>query len=72
MNVDISLPNNIQVTKRVNTSQVNKLLNDTLDYLDLIDIYRAFHLKVAEYILLKYTEGILQNKSHTETQSKPW
>ena len=26
-----------------------KALNDTLDHIDLIDIYRAFYLKVAEY-----------------------
>ena len=29
----------------------NNLLNDTLDYLDLIDIYRAFHSKAVEHIL---------------------
>ena len=27
-------------------------LNDTLDKLDIIDIYRAFHPKTAAYILL--------------------
>ena len=27
-----------------------KVLNDTIDQIDLIDIYRTFHSKVAEYI----------------------
>ena len=33
--------------------KINKkiqMLNDTLDQVDLINIYRAFHLKAAEYI----------------------
>ena len=37
---------------RSSRQKINKetqALNDTLDLMDLIDIYRAFHLKAAEY-----------------------
>ena len=37
---------------RSSRQKINKetqALNDTLDQIDLIDIYRTFHLKAAEY-----------------------
>ena len=39
---------------RSSKQKINKetqALNDTLDQMDIIDIYRAFHLKAAEYTL---------------------
>ena len=48
-----------------------KALNDTLDWLDLIGVYRAFHLKEAEYHSFKCTENILKDRSHLGPQSKP-
>ena len=46
---------------RSTKQKINKemqTLNDTLDQLDLIDIYRTFHL------FLKCTWNILQDRSH--------
>ena len=43
---------------RSSRQKINKetqALNDTLNQKDLIDIYRVFHLKAAEYILFKCT-----------------
>ena len=40
---------------RLSRQKINKetqALNDTLDQMDLIDIYRTFHLKTAEYTFL--------------------
>ena len=37
---------------RSSKQKINKetqVLNDTIDQIDLVDIYRTFHLKVAEY-----------------------
>ena len=49
-------------------------LNDTLDQVDLTDIYRAFHLKVTEYTLFSNVHGtffkidrILGHKSEWQT-----
>ena len=37
-------------SSRQKINKETKALNDTLDQIDLIDIYRAFHPKQAEYI----------------------
>ena len=45
---------------RSSRQKINKetqALNDTLDQIDLIDIYRAFHLKPAEYIFISSVHG---------------
>ena len=40
-------------------------LNDTIDQLDLIDIYRTFHLKTMNFnFFLKHTWNLLQDRSH--------
>ena len=40
-------------------------LNDTMDQLDLIDIYRTFHPKTINFTyFLKCTRSLLQNRSH--------
>ena len=39
-------------------------LNDTLDQLDLIDIYRTFHPKTAEYTFLSSSNGMLPRIDH--------
>ena len=44
-------------------------LNDTLDQLDLIDIYRAFHPKKEENTFFKCTCHFLQARSHASPQS---
>ena len=43
---------------RSSRQEINKatvVSNDTKNQLDLIDIYRTFHLQTAEYILFRYT-----------------
>ena len=45
---------------RSTRQKINKdtqALNDTLDQMDLIDIYRAFHPKVAEYTFFSSAHG---------------
>ena len=39
-------------------------LNDTIDQIDLIDIYRTFHLKVAEYTFFSSAHGIFSRIDH--------
>ena len=46
---------------RSSKQKINKeteALNDTIDWIDLIDIYRTFHPKVAEYTFFSSTHGI--------------
>ena len=47
-------------TDRSSRQKINKetaALNDTLDQMDLIDIFRAFHPTLAEYIYFSSTHG---------------
>ena len=36
-------------SSKQNINKETQVLNDTIDQIDLVDIYRTFHLKVAEY-----------------------
>jgi len=46
-------------------SKETQILNDTMDQLDLIDIYRTFHPQTMNFIFfLKCTWNILQERSH--------
>ena len=67
---DLNTP--LSATDRSSKQKINKetrALNDTLDQMDLIDIYRIFHLKTTEYsFFLKRTWNFLQNTSHTGSQ----
>ena len=58
---------------RSSRQKVNKerqALNDPLDELNLIDIYRAFHSEAAEYTFFSSAHGnIFQNRSHAGPQS---
>ena len=48
-------------------------LNDTLNKMDLIDIYRTSHPKKNRlHIFLKCSWNILQDRSYLESQIKPW
>ena len=54
---------------RSTKQKINKdtqTLNDTMDQLDLIDIYRTFHppKKINFTFFLKYTWNLLQNRSY--------
>ena len=46
-------------------------LNNTLEEMDLTDIYRAFHPKEAKYTLFKCIRNIFKGRSHNRTQNKP-
>ena len=39
-------------------------LNETLDQMDLIDIYRAFHLKAAKYTFFSRAHGTFSRINH--------
>ena len=52
---------------RSSRQKINKetqALNDTLDQIDLIDIYRTFHLKAAEYTFFSSAHGTLSKIDH--------
>ena len=50
-------------------SKETQTLNDTMDYLDLIDIYRTFHPKTMNFtFFLKCTWKLLQDRSHPGPQ----
>ena len=53
---------------RSTKQKINKetqTLNDTIDQLDLIDIYRTFHPKNNKFhLFLKHTRNLLQDRSH--------
>ena len=46
-------------------SKETQTLNDTMDQLDLIDIYRTFHSSNEFHLFLKCTWNIHQDRSHT-------
>ena len=46
-------------------SKGTQALNDTMDHLDLIDIYRTFHPKTMNFIAFSSAQrNILQDRSH--------
>ena len=53
---------------RSTKQKINKetqIFNDTIDQLDLIDIYRTFHPKTMNFtFFLKGTRNLLQDRSH--------
>ena len=52
---------------RSTKQKINKetqTLKDTMDQLDLIDIYRMFHPKIINFTFFKCTWNLLQNRSH--------
>ena len=60
---------------RSSRQKINKetqALNDTIDQVDLIDIYKTFYPKNSRlHFLLKCAQNILQDKSHLGSQIKP-
>ena len=45
-------------------SKGTQTLNDTMDQLDLIDIYRTFHPKTINFTFFSSAHDLLQNRSH--------
>ena len=60
---------NGQIIQDRNISKKTQALNDTLDYMDWLDIFWAFYLKTISF---KCTWNILQDRSHARPQIKPW
>ena len=58
---------------RPSRQKVNKatvVLNDTIEQLDLIDIYRTFHPKTRMHILFRCAWNILQDRTNAGPQNK--
>ena len=53
------------------SNKETQVLNDTLVEMDFIDIVRTFHSNIEEYIFLKCTGNILQDRPHLGSQIKP-
>ena len=51
-------------SSRQKISKETQALNDTLDQIDLIDIYRTFHLKASEYAFFSSAHGIFSRIDH--------
>ena len=55
----------IDISMKQKINKETQTLNDTIDELDLIDIYRTFHPKIMNFtFFLKCTWNLLQDKSH--------
>ena len=54
-------PTSMDRSSRQKISKETQALNDTIDKLDLIDIYRIFHPKAADYAFFKCTRNIFQD-----------
>ena len=60
-------------SSKMKINKETQALNDTLNNMDLIDIYRTFHPKTTEYtFFLKCSWNILQDRSYLGSQIKPW
>ena len=51
-------------SSRQNINQETKALNDTIDHVDLIDIYRTFHPKTADYTFFSSAHGTFSRIDH--------
>ena len=58
-------PSSMDGSYRQNINKKTQALNDTLDQMDLIDIYKALHSKAAEYIFFSSTHGTFSRIDHT-------
>ena len=62
---DFNTPlSSIDRSSRQKITKETKSLNDTLDQIDLIDIYRAFHPKVADYTFFSSAHGTFSRIDH--------
>ena len=51
-------------SSRYKINKENQALNDTLEQMDLIDMYRAFHPKAAEYTFFSSVHGTVSRIDH--------
>ena len=82
--INITVNSTIIVGERFNTpltpmdrsskQKINKetqVLNDTLDEMDLIDIFRTFHPNTEEYNFFSSSNGTVSKIDHLGSQIKP-
>ena len=51
-------------SSKMKISKETEALNDTIDQIDLIDIYRTFHPKTADYTYFSSTHGTFSKVDH--------
>ena len=51
-------------SSKMKTNTETKALNDTLQQMDLIDIYRTFHPKTTEYTFFSNAHGTFSSRDH--------
>ena len=62
---DFSTPlTSMERYSRYNINKETAALNDTLDQMDLIDIFRSFHPKAAEYTYFSRAQGTFSRIDH--------
>ena len=59
-------------SSRMNINKETQALNDTLDKMDLIDIYRTPPKNNRIHFLLKCSWNIVQDRSYLGSKIKPW
>ena len=57
---------------KMKINKETQALNDTLNKMDLIDIYRTFHPKTRIHFPLKCSRNTIQERSYLGSQIKPW
>ena len=55
----------VEISSRQKINKETQALNDTIDQADLIDIYRTFHLKTADYTFSSSAHGTFSTIDHT-------
>ena len=51
-------------SSKMNINKETQALNDTIDHRDLIDIYRTFHPKKADYTFFSSAHGTFSRRDH--------
>ena len=60
-------------SSKMKINKETQALNDTLNKMDIIDIYMTFHPKKTRiHFLHKYSWNIFQDRSYLGSQIKPW
>ena len=62
----------MDMSSKQEISKETQTLNDTMDQLDLIDIYRTFHPKTMNITFFSCIQNLLQDRSHPGPQALPW
>ena len=63
-----ALDSSMDKSTRQKISKETQALNDTLNQMDLIDIYRALHPKAAEYTFFSMAHGTFSRIDHMMSQ----